>query len=35
MTVELCCVETTTVSTRIGFGPSYSMLTCDLPSGRR
>ena len=35
LTVELCCVEMTTVSTRTGFGPSYSTLTCDLPSGRR
>ena len=35
LTVELCCVDTTTVSTRTGLAPSYSTVTCDLPSGRR
>ena len=29
-----CCVETTTVSTRTGLCPSYSIVTCDLASGR-
>ena len=31
----LCCVEMTTVSTRTGRPLSYSIETCDLPSGRR
>ncbi len=30
-----CCVEMTTASTRMGRSPSYSTVTCDLPSGRR
>ncbi len=30
-----CCVEMTTASTRTGLSPSYSTVTCDLPSGRR
>ena len=34
-TSELCCVETTTVSTRTGLPLSYSTDTCDFPSGRR
>ncbi len=29
-----CCVLTTTVSTRTGRSPSYSMVTCAFPSGR-
>ena len=34
-TVELCWVETTTVSIRTGRPLSYSTVTWDLPSGRR
>jgi len=30
-----CWLETTTVSTRTGLPSSYSMVTCDFPSGRR
>jgi hypothetical protein len=30
-----CCVETTTAEARMGRFPSYSIVTCDLPSGRR
>src|SRR5215472_8533890 len=30
-----CCAETTTVSSRTGLSPAYSMVTCVLPSGRR
>ena len=30
-----CWLETTTVSTRTGRSPSYSMVTWVLPSGRR
>ncbi len=30
-----CWVEMTTASTRTGWWPSYSTVTCDLPSGRR
>ena len=33
--VAACCVETTTVSTRTGLSPSYSIVTWVLPSGRR
>ena len=35
VTYGLCWLETTTASTRIGVVPSYSTVTCDLPSGRR
>ena len=34
LTSGACCVETTTVSTRIGVKPSYSMVTWLLASGR-
>ena len=30
---SVCWVETTTVSTRTGFAPSYSIVTWVLPSG--
>ena len=30
-----CWVEMTTASMRTGLCPSYSTVTCDLPSGRR
>ena len=30
-----CWVETTTVSSRTGVSPAYSMVTWVLPSGRR
>ncbi len=30
-----CWVEITTASMRTGLWPSYSTVTCDLPSGRR
>src|SRR6266404_5415406 len=29
-----CCADTTIVSTAIGLDPSYTTLTCVLPSGR-
>ena len=35
VTSGLCWLETTTASTRTGVLPSYSTVTCDLPSGRR
>ncbi len=35
VTSGLCWLETTTASTRTGLLPSYSTVTCDLPSGRR
>jgi hypothetical protein len=35
VTVGLCWVETTMVSTRTGRPLSYSIETCDLPSGLR
>ena len=35
VTSSWCCVETTTVSIRTGLSPSYSTVTCDLPSGRK
>ena len=34
-TSAACWVESTTVSSRIGVVPSYWMVTCVLPSGRR
>ena len=35
LTAGECCVEMTTALARIGRFPSYSIVTCDLPSGRR
>ncbi|CAM5348925.1 hypothetical protein SGLAM104S_04085 [Streptomyces glaucescens] len=32
---EACWEETTTVSRRTALSPSYSMVTCVLPSGHR
>ena len=35
VTSGLCWVETTIASMRSGLLPSYSTVTCDLPSGRK
>ena len=32
---EACWLDSTTVSSRTGWSPSYSMVTWVLPSGRR